>query len=145
MAGGRLGDRLGRGDGTSQLEWDEGRAFIRGRYTVRRGDTAEAGGTETIARNPAGGLKSWRFEGSGAFEESLWTREGKAWLLESAGTLPDGSEVSAVVLLTPLDDDSFLWQSTERTVGGVTLPGTRPLKVKRVAAAASGERSKATP
>lgn len=127
-------------------EWDENRTFLRSRYTLKRGGTVESNGTETIARNPAGGLRSWRLESSGAFAESLWTWQENAWLIEAVGMLPDGSEVSAVSLMTPLDENSFLWQSTERTIEGVALPGTRPLKVKRVASAKrSGNASPAAP
>jgi len=125
-------------------EWDADHAFLRGRYTLRRGEGIESRGEETIARNPAGGLRSWRFENNGAFAESLWTHQGEDWLIETAGTLPDGSEASAVVVLTPLDNDSFLWQATERSTEGVSLPGTRPLKVKRVGATNGNDRPPAT-
>jgi uncharacterized protein (TIGR02246 family) len=112
--------------------WDEDKAFLRGRYVLKRGGKAASSGTQIIGKNPGGGLRSWVFDSSGTFGESLWSREENRWVIEAAGTLPDGSEVTAVNLLMPLGKDAFTWQSVERTVAGSTLPDTPPLKVTRV-------------
>jgi uncharacterized protein (TIGR02246 family) len=114
--------------------WDEGKAFLRCRYTLKRGDKAESSGTQLIGKDPAGGLRAWVFDSSGAYGESSWSRDENRWVMEAAGTLPDGSEVTAVNVLIPLGKDAFTWQSTERVVSGSPVPDTPPLRVTRVKA-----------
>ena len=33
------------------------------------------------------GLRSWTFESEGGFGEATWSRDGKKWVLDSAGRL----------------------------------------------------------
>lgn len=113
-------------------EWDEGRHFIRGRFTVTNKD-ATTSGTQLIGKDPRTGLlHSWLFEGDGGFGEAVWTWEGKRWRLDAAGVEADGGETTATNLLTPVDKDSFTWQSVERMAGGETAPDIAPVKVTRV-------------
>jgi uncharacterized protein (TIGR02246 family) len=119
-------------EATASYAWDEDRAFIRGRYQVKRDGKVVSAGTQIIGKNPAGGLKSWQFDSNGATGEWLWTRDEKQWVIETAGILPDGNEVTAVNLLIPTGKDAFTWQTLERTVAGSELPGTVPVKVTRV-------------
>jgi uncharacterized protein (TIGR02246 family) len=115
--------------------WDEDRAFLRGRYVLTKGDTVVNAGTQIIGKNPGGGLRSWHFDKSGTFGESVWAREENRWVIEAAGTLPDGSEVTAINLLIPLGKDAFTWQTVERTAAGSELPSAPPVKVTRTKAA----------
>jgi hypothetical protein len=85
-----------------------------------------------IGTNLAGGLRSWLFDWSGTTGDSAWTRDGNRWLIEAAGTLPDGTAVTAVNILIPLGPDAFTWQPTPLTIGGVELPDQPPIKVTRV-------------
>jgi uncharacterized protein (TIGR02246 family) len=122
------------GELTISYAWDEDRAFLRGRYTLKKDGKVFSSGTQMIGKDPSGGLRSWLFDRSGTYGESAWTRDGQRWVLEAAGTLPDGSTVTAVNLLVPLGKDAFTWQSVERTAVGTALPDTVPLKVTRVKA-----------
>jgi uncharacterized protein (TIGR02246 family) len=112
--------------------WDEDKVFLRGRYVLKRGDKVVSSGTQILGKNPAGGLRSWLFDSSGTYGESVWTREEGRWVMEASGTLPDGSEVTAVNIMIPLGKDAFTWQSIERTAAGSALPDTPPVKVTRV-------------
>jgi uncharacterized protein (TIGR02246 family) len=114
--------------------WDEDKVFLRGRYILKKGDRTISSGTQIIGKNPEGGLRSWVFDSSGAYGQSVWTRDENRWVIEAEGTLPDGSEVTATNLLIPIGKDSFTWQGTERTAAGSELPDTAPLKVTRVKA-----------
>jgi uncharacterized protein (TIGR02246 family) len=114
--------------------WDEDKAFLRGRYTLTRGGKVINAGTQVIGKNPAGGLRSWVFDSSGSFGESVWSRDEDHWVIEAAATLPDNSEMTAVSILIPLGKDAFTWQSVERTAAGSALPDTPPVKVTRVKA-----------
>ena len=132
-----LGDWVaGAGDIEVRISyaWDEDRAFLRGRYVRKHKGKALSSGTQVIGKNPGGGLRSWIFDSSGTFGESVWTRDEGRWVIEAAGTLPDDSEVTAVNILIPLGKDAFSWQSTERTAAGSELPDSPPLKVTRVKA-----------
>jgi uncharacterized protein (TIGR02246 family) len=115
-----------------KYEWDEDKAFLRARYVLKRKGKAGMSGNQVIGKNPDGGLRSWVFDSSGSFGESVWNLEEGRWVIEAAGTLPDGSEVTAVNLLVPLGPDTFTWQSVDRFVGGAALPNVPPVKVTRV-------------
>jgi uncharacterized protein (TIGR02246 family) len=112
--------------------WDEDKVFLRGRYTLKRGDKLLSSGTHVIGKNPTGGLRAWTFDSSGTFGEAVWMRDGSRWVSESAGTLPDGSELTAVNLLVPIGKDAFTWQSVQRVVAGSPLPDAAPVKVTRI-------------
>jgi uncharacterized protein (TIGR02246 family) len=115
-------------------EWLDNKAFIRVQFTIKdKGHTF--GGFKIIGKDAATGqLRSWTFEKSGAFGHAEWIRDGKKWLIDSAGVLPDGSTLSATNILTRLDDDSFTWQAINRTHDGEELPDDPPIKVTRVKA-----------
>jgi uncharacterized protein (TIGR02246 family) len=126
--------RSDEGELSITYAWDEDKAFLRGRYTVKRGGKVESSGTQVIGKDPAGGLRSWLFDSSGTYGESAWSRDENRWVIEAAGTLPDGSDMTAVNYLIPLGKNAFTWQSVERTAAGSSLPDTAPLKVSRVQA-----------
>jgi uncharacterized protein (TIGR02246 family) len=132
-----LGDWVGKGDGVEvrvHCAWDEDKTFLRSRYTLKKGEKVVSSGTQVMGVDPAGGLRSWAFDSSGAFGESVWTRDGDRWVSESSGTLPDGSEITSQNVMIPLTKDAFTFQSLERTAAGTALPSGPPLKVTRVKA-----------
>mgnify|MGYP006913947673 CR=1 FL=1 len=43
-----------------------------------------------------GRIRSWGFEDDGAHWQSLWTNDGKSWLLDSRGVLANGTSTSEV-------------------------------------------------
>lgn len=115
-------------------EWDEGRSFIRARFTIKNKEKdVSLSGTQLIGKDPRTGLlHSWLFESDGGFSEAVWNWDGKQWRLDAAGVEADGDETTATNLLTPVDKDSFTWQSIDRTAGGETAPNIPPVKVARV-------------
>jgi uncharacterized protein (TIGR02246 family) len=115
------------------FEWDENKTFIRGRFSVKEGGKVVSSGTQMIGMDPkTGQLRSWLFDDAGGNGQSLWVRDGNRWLLDSVGELPDGTDTSAVNVLTRLSDDEFLWRSVERSAGPVELPDSAPIKLTRV-------------
>jgi uncharacterized protein (TIGR02246 family) len=132
-----VGDWVAKGDGGElrlRYAWDEDKVYLRSRYSLRREGKVLSSGTQVIGKNPGGGLRSWLFDSSGTFGQSVWSHDGGRWVVEAEATLPDGSEVTAVNLLIPLGKDAFTWQSVERTAAGSQLPGTPPVRVTRVKA-----------
>jgi uncharacterized protein (TIGR02246 family) len=113
-------------------EWDEGRKFIRMRFNIKsKGETIS--GMEMIGHDPrTGQLHAWLFEDDGGFGESVWSWDGKRWTIEASGVQSGGDEMTAINLLTPVDKDTFTWQSDERTFDGESVPRIAPVKVTRV-------------
>lgn len=119
-------------DVRTAYEWDESKNFIRARFTIKDKDETLSG-TQMIGKDPRTGLlHSWIFESDGGFGEAVWNWDGKQWRLDAAGVEADGGETAATNLLTPLDKDSFTWQSINRTVNGEDAANIPPVKVVRV-------------
>jgi uncharacterized protein (TIGR02246 family) len=120
------------GEVHTSYEWDEGRHFIRGRFTIKdRGRTIS--GTQRIGKDPrTGQLRSWLFGQDGGFGEATWSWDGRHWVIEATGVMEDGTEMTATNILTPRGRDAFTWQSTNRTVDGEAAPDVPPIKVTRV-------------
>jgi uncharacterized protein (TIGR02246 family) len=113
------------------FSWAEGKSFLRGRVTVTSGDQTTIG-YQVIGRDPAkGGVKSWTFEEDGGTGEGLWERTEKGWTARVTGYNAEGEKVTATTTLTPLDANTFTWQSTDRTVDGEKVPDVGPVRVER--------------
>jgi uncharacterized protein (TIGR02246 family) len=119
-------------DVQTTYEWVWKKSFIRVEFTIRqKGRTLS--GFQMIGKDAAsGGLRTWTFESEGGFGEATWSRDGKRWVLDSAGRLSDGSTLAATNILIPLNADSFIWQSVQRSVDGEEVEDLAPVKVTRV-------------
>lgn len=113
-------------------EWMWDKSFIRSQFTIREKDKTLSG-FQMIGVEPASKeLRTWTFESEGGFGEATWSRDGKRWVMDSAGRLTDGSTMAATNILTPVDQDSFTWQSVKRTIDGEEADDLPPVKVTRV-------------
>jgi uncharacterized protein (TIGR02246 family) len=116
----------------TKYEWDANKNSIRCQITIK-GIGRNVTATQVIMKDPRSGqLRSWIFEDDGGFGDGDWTRDGKKWVIEASGVEADGGELTAKNILTPVDKDTFIWQSTERTLDGEDLPDILPVKVTRV-------------
>jgi uncharacterized protein (TIGR02246 family) len=113
-------------------EWDANKNSIHCKVAIKgKGRTLLA--TQIILKDPrTGQLRSWMFDDDGGFGDGAWTRDGKRWVIEASGVEADGGELTAKNILTPVDKDSFTWQSMDRTQDGDELPNIPPIKVTRV-------------
>ncbi len=115
------------------VEWMAQRNFIKTTYTVTKDGQSTLTGGQIIGWNPKlGRIVSWHFDAQGGFGEDVWTKDGSNWVMEATGVLRDGSESTAVNIATPIDANSFTWESIKRTLDGVSLPDTPPVKIVRV-------------
>ena len=113
-------------------EWVWDKSFIRVEFAIRQ-KARTLRGFQMIGKDEASGqLRSWTFESEGGFGEATWSRDGKKWVLESAGRSADGNTLAATNILVSLDADSFTWQSIKRSVGGEEVGDLTPVKVTRV-------------
>jgi hypothetical protein len=116
----------------TDCEWTKNQNFINRSFAVVVGDQVDLAGMQIIGWDPAAKqIRSWIFDSDGGFAEGKWTRKGDRWLIQTSGTLPDGSRSSAVNIMTRVDDDSFTWQSVQREVGGDILPNVDEVLVVR--------------
>ena len=116
-------------------EWAAKRNFLLRKYVIKGADDAAKTGIQVIGWDPVEGtVVSWTFDSDGGFSSERWTKEGKRWILETAGVSHVGAEITAAYVLTPIDHDNFTWQSVRRTLDQVPLPDTALVKVSRVKA-----------
>jgi hypothetical protein len=76
-------------------------------------------------------IRSWVFDSDGGFGDRFWTEEGKGnrWQIEAVNTLPDGSQSTAVHVITKIDDDHYTWESGKRSADGLLLPSITVARV----------------
>ena len=116
-----------------KFEWMCDRNFIKSSYSLAKDGKTTLGGGQIIGWNPKlGRIVSLHFDAKGGFGNDVWSKDGSKWVLEASGVFRDGSESTAVNILTPIDAKSFTWQSVKRTLDGVRLPDTPPVKVVKV-------------
>ncbi len=113
-------------------EWWGDKSFIRATLTIKQKDRTREGFQMIGKDSSTGQIRSWTFDRDGGFGEATWTREGTKWTQESAGVLDDGSVLSATNILTPIDNDTFTFQSVQRSVGGEPAGDIPPVRVTRV-------------
>ena len=90
---------------------------------------------QMFGKDPASGtLRAWTFEDEGGIGEADIARDGKKWVHTARGVTADGQVMNATNILTPVDNDSFLWQTVGRTLDDEELPDLPPVKVTRVKA-----------
>jgi uncharacterized protein (TIGR02246 family) len=115
------------------FEWMAQRNFIKNTYIVTKDGKATLTGGQIIGWDPKlGRIVSWHFAADGGFGHDVWTKDGSKWVIEATGVFRDGSESAAVNVVTPIDANSFTWQSLKRTLDGVKLPDIAPVKMVRV-------------
>ena len=116
------------------VEWAEGKKYLLCR-TTRKQDDQTTTATQILAVHPAtGAIQSWTFERDGSLGESVWSRTDKGWTAKVTSVTADGDKVTATTILTPIDENTFTFQSTERTVDGEKAADVGPIKVTRSAA-----------
>jgi len=119
-------------DVTSTYEWDENKAFIRGKFTVKEGDKVIESGTHMIGKDNAKGvIRSWIFQSEGAFGRAVWTREGKKWTIDVHGVRADGRELTATVIYGQVDPNTFTWQAVNQALDDVPVEDIGPIKVTK--------------
>jgi uncharacterized protein (TIGR02246 family) len=112
--------------------WAPNKKFIHADFSIKEKELA-LGGFQVIGVDPAtGSLHTWTFEADGGIGEADWNPDGDHWVLDAAGTLSDGSTLTETNILRRVNDDTFTWQSVDRTYGDAELSDLAPVKVTRV-------------
>ncbi len=116
-----------------KCEWVGNRNFILCRQETRKGDSVVATSTQVIGWDPIERrVRSWDFDSEGGFGSEVWTRDGVRWVLEATGVRRDASVTEATNIITPVDANTFTWQSIHRRINSAPLPDTGVVKAVRV-------------
>ena len=104
-------------------DWSKDGNFLLREFTVHvQGKPAmtvdERIGWDPLTRQ----IKSWVFDSAGGHGEGLWTPDATRWIIKSTGVLPDGRVAAATHIITKLNNYTYRWASTERTVAGRMVP-----------------------
>lgn len=116
----------------SVCRWVANKSFVQRNYKTTQADGTATTGVQLIGWNPqAGHVQSWNFSSDGGHAIGVWSPTDGGWSAAVRGMMGDGTPTSAVNLLTRLDDNAYVWQSVQRTVGETLLPNTQEVVLKR--------------
>lgn len=116
----------------TNCHWAKNQNFLVRSFAVSAEGAIDMSGIQVIGWDPvAKKIRSWTFDSDGGFAEATWIQKGDQWFIRNAGVLSDGRKVTMVNVMRKIDDNSFTWQTVERTVGGELLPNIDEVEVVR--------------
>lgn len=116
----------------SNSNWIANNTFIERRYKASHLDGSVSEGLQIIGWNPyEGHIQSWDFSSEGGNAVGIWTPIENGWAAQIQGVAGDGSHTSAVNYLIRLDDNAYVWRSTNRTRAGFDLPEADEIVIRR--------------
>lgn len=114
-------------------EWVADGHFLQRRYTTHLVDGKVTTGLQIIGWNPMSAhVQSWDFSSTGGHAVGVWEMVNGGWQSQLRGTTADGAPTYAVNTVERLDDNAYVWRSTERMVGENHLPDTDEVIFKRI-------------
>ena len=130
-----IGDWVDEGDGASvslENRWSKNKHFIIRTFSVTIEGQVGLEGKQILTWDPIKKtIRSWVFDSEGGFGEAVWTQRGDKWVATSSQILKGGKRASSINILTPVDENSFTWQSVGREVDGELLPNTPKVTIVR--------------
>src|SRR5262245_44440081 len=111
--------------------WTKNQNFLTRSFKLTVGDDSFSG-MQIIGWDPANKtIRSWTFDSNGTFSEGTWQERGGRWFIRNRGTLPDGRAATMVNVMKKVNEDSFTWQTVERTAGGELQPNIDEIVIVR--------------
>ena len=105
-----------------ECNWTKNQNFLTRAFKISVDDDSFSG-MQVIGWDPAAKkIRSWTFDSNGTFAEATWENRGDRWFLRNRGTLPDGRPATMINVMKQVDENSFSWQTIERTAGDELLP-----------------------
>jgi uncharacterized protein (TIGR02246 family) len=102
----------------SSCRWSKDGNFLMQEFDLQLAGENAMHVSQRIGWDPAAKhIRSWVFDSEGGFGESVWTRDGNAWLIKATGVRPDGDIASATDILVPVGKDAYVWRSRDRIDG----------------------------
>ena len=116
----------------TECQWTKNRSFITRSFTVAVQGEINMSGMQIVGWDPAAKtIRSWTFDSDGGFAEATWTCKKDCWFIHNRGVLTDGRKASMVNVIKPVDQNSFTWQTVERTAGDELLPNINEALIVR--------------
>jgi hypothetical protein len=116
----------------SKCRWIANNKFVERSYSTTQLDGSVTTGMQIIGWNSQSGhVQSWNFAADGGHAIGIWSATDGGWLAKIAGTTGDNVSTTAVNVLRRLDDNAYVWQSLDRTIGEIGLPDTDEVIMRR--------------
>jgi uncharacterized protein (TIGR02246 family) len=116
----------------TDCNWTKNKNFMTRTFTVSADDNVELSGMQIIGWDAASKqIRSWTFDSVGGFSRGVWSKSKDRWYVHKKGTTADGKTTTAVNHVTPVDENTFAFQSTQRTLAGQLLPNINEVLVVR--------------
>jgi uncharacterized protein (TIGR02246 family) len=116
----------------TDCNWTKNKNFMTRKFTVSAADKVELSGMQIIGWDAASKqIRSWTFDSDGGFARGVWTKSADLWYVHKNGTTADGMTTTAINHVTPVDGNTFSFQSTQRTLAGQLLPNINEVLVAR--------------
>lgn len=129
---GRWVDKDDNVDIKTECQWTKNRSFITRSFTVAVQGEINISGMQIIGWDPAAKvIRSWTFDSDGGFAEATWAYKKDRWFIQNKGVLADGRKASMVNVIKQMNQNSFTWQTVERTAGGELLPNINEVLIVR--------------
>ena len=129
---GRWVDKDDKVDIETECQWTKNRSFITRSFTVATEGKVNLSGMQIIGWDPvAKAIRSWTFDSDGGIAEATWTFKKDRWFIQNKGVLADGRKASMTNVIKQVGQNSFTWQTVERTAGGELLPNINEVLVVR--------------
>lgn len=132
-----IGSWTDQSDGVSVdtvCDWTSNKNFISRKFHVAIEGEDDVMGLQLIGWDAnAKRIKSWTFDSDGGHSQANWSqgKEKGSWYAVKNGVTGDGRKVSAVNVITPVDENTFKLKSVQRSVDGKMLPSTPEVTVVR--------------
>jgi uncharacterized protein (TIGR02246 family) len=112
--------------------WSENKNYLVRSHELDVMGEGLVSGTQRIGWDPvAETIRSWMFTSTGDYIEGVWTQEDNRWTVTSTGVLGNGRKIASKNIITQVDDDTFTFQSVERTLDGEAQPDVDTIELKR--------------
>jgi uncharacterized protein (TIGR02246 family) len=116
----------------TDCNWTKNKNFITRTFTVSADDKVELSGMQIIGWDAgAKQIRSWTFDSDGGFAQGAWSKSKDCWYVHKKGQTADGEATTAINHVKPIDDATFAFQSTQRTLAGKMLPNIDEVLVVR--------------
>jgi uncharacterized protein (TIGR02246 family) len=125
-------DKSAGATAATSVAWTKNQTFLTYSFKASAAGMDDLEGTQVIGWDPAAEtIRSWMFDSDGGFGEGTWSKKGNSWVVKFSQVLPDGRKASATNIYTPVDENTFTWQSIGRQVDGQFLPNVEPVTLVR--------------
>jgi uncharacterized protein (TIGR02246 family) len=113
-------------------DWTKNQNFLKRAFKISIGGETSFSGMQLIGWDPMEKtVRSWTFDSNGTFAEATWQKKGDRWFLRNRGVLPDGRPATMINVMKQVDENSFTWQTIERTAGEELLPNIDEIQIVR--------------